>query len=81
MCGGSIMIAYQNIVELADQLPLVEKARLIEHLSAALRHELEGEAHRGISWHDFIEQTAGSLAATPLERPLQPPLDIRQPLE
>jgi len=35
------MIAYHNVVELADQLPLAEKARLIEHLSAALRHDLE----------------------------------------
>jgi hypothetical protein len=35
------MIAYETVVELADQLPLAEKARLIEHLSAALRQKLE----------------------------------------
>jgi hypothetical protein len=75
------MSDYQTVVELADQLPLAEKARLIEHLSAALRHNLEVEAYRRMPWHEFIEQTAGSLADTPIERPPQPPYDEREPLE
>jgi hypothetical protein len=75
------MIAYQTVVELADQLPLAEKARLIEHLSAALRQNLEVEAYRRMDWHEFIERTAGSLADTPAARPAQPPLEVREPLE
>ncbi len=74
------MIAYQTVVELADQLPLAEKARLIEHLSAALRQTLEVEAYKHMDWHEFIELTAGSLADSPLERPAQPPLEEREPL-
>ena len=75
------MIAYQTVVELADQLPLAEKARLIEHLSATLRQNLEVEAYQRMDWHEFIERTAGSLADTPIERPPQPPLENREPLK
>lgn len=75
------MITYQSVVEVADQLPLAEKARLIEHLSAALRHNLELEAYRRMSWHEFIENTAGSIADSPIERPPQPPYEEREPLE
>ena len=63
------------------QLPLAEKARLIEHLSAALRQNLEVEAYQRMDWHEFIERTAGSLADTPIERPPQPPLENREPLK
>ncbi|MBE2272502.1 MAG: hypothetical protein IAE80_29980 [Anaerolinea sp.] len=72
---------YQTVVELADQLPLAEKARLIEHLSAILRQNLEIEAFQRMPWHEFIERTAGSLADTPIERPEQPPYEEREPLE
>lgn len=75
------MIAYETVVELADQLPLAEKARLIEHLSAALRQKLEVEAYRRMDWHEFIERTAGSLADSPIQRPPQLPLEEREPLE
>lgn len=75
------MITYQSVVEVADQLPLAEKARLIEHLSAALRHNLELEAYRRMSWHEFIVHTAGSLADSPIERPPQPPYEERELLE
>lgn len=75
------MIAYQDIAELADQLTLAEKARLIEHLSAALRQTLEVEAYKRMDWHEFIERTAGSLAEFPIERPPQPPLEEREAIE
>jgi uncharacterized membrane protein YccC len=75
------MIAYQNVVELADQLPLAEKARLIEHLSASMRHDLEVEAFRRMDWHEFIDRTAGSLADTPLQRGEQGEYEEREPLE
>jgi hypothetical protein len=77
----SDMIDYQTVVDMADQLPLAEKARLIEHLSVALRTNLEVEAYQRMPWHEFIDRTAGSLADTPIERPEQPPLEAREPLE
>lgn len=75
------MINYHTVAEMADQLPLADKARLIEHLSAALRHDLEVEAYQRMHWHEFIERTAGILADDPIERPPQPPLEEREPLE
>lgn len=73
------MINYYTVAEMADQLPLADKARLIEHLSAALRHDLEVEAYQRMPWHEFIEWTA--VADDPIERPLQPPMEEREPLE
>lgn len=76
------MVDYHDVAQLAEQLPTAEKARLIEHLRVLLRHEIENDDDiQRLSWHDFIERTAGSLAATPIERPPQPPLETREPLE
>ncbi|MFN8450975.1 MAG: hypothetical protein U0521_20945 [Anaerolineae bacterium] len=49
-------------------------ARLLEHLSTALRHDLEVEAFRRMPWQEFIERTAGILADDPIERLPQLPL-------
>lgn len=76
-----MMITYQSVVEVADQLPMAEKVRLIEHLSAALRHEMEVEAFKRMPWHEFIERTAGSLADTPIQRWDQGEYEEREPLE
>ncbi len=75
------MNLYEETLTLADRLSLVEKARLIEHLSAAMQHDLERETFRRMPWHEFIERTAGSLADNPIERPPQLPLEEREPLE
>jgi hypothetical protein len=75
------MMAYQNVVELADHLSMAEKVRLIEHLSAALRQDLEIEAFRRMEWHEFIDLTAGSLALTPIQRWEQGDYEEREPLE
>ena len=75
------MIAYQTIVELADQLPPAEKARLIEHLSAALRHEFLEQPQRDLTWHEFLQATYGVLADTPIKRWDQGEYEEREPLE
>jgi hypothetical protein len=75
------MIAYQNVVELADQLRLSEKVRLIEHLSASLRQDLEVEALRRMDWHEFIDRTAGSLSDSPIQRWDQGVYEERESLE
>lgn len=75
------MIAYPDVVQLADQLPTAEKARLIEHLSAALRRELESTPSQKEDWREFLSSTYGSLRDTPIERFEQGEYEEREPLE
>jgi len=75
------MVNYQEVITLAEQLPLVERVRLIEDVSASLTRDLEIEAFRRMPWHEFIERTAGILADDPIERPAQLPLESREPIE
>lgn len=74
------MMSYEIVMQMADQLSLSDKARLIEHISASLSQALELEAYRRMPWHEFIELTAGSLAESPIERPPQPPYEEREAL-
>lgn len=74
------MIAYPEVAQMADQLPPAEKARLIEHLSAALRQELEG-ASKPEDWQTFLRSTYGSLRDTPIERGEQGLYEQREPVE
>jgi hypothetical protein len=75
------MTSYDEAITVTDRLTLAEKARLVEHLSASLRHALEVEAYKRMPWDEFIERTAGILADDPIERPAQLPLEQREPLE
>ena len=75
------MTSYDEAVTVTDRLTLAEKSRLVEHLSASLRHALEVEAYKRMPWNEFIERTAGILADDPIERPAQLPLEQREPLE
>ena len=75
------MSDYQAIVDQADQLPLLEKIRLIEHLSAALKQDLEEEAFKRMPWHDFVERTAGILSDAPIQRWPEGDFEDREPLE
>jgi hypothetical protein len=70
---------YQDVVKVADQLPLADKARLIEHLSAGLRHDLEKVESE--DWETFVNRMYGALADDPIERPPQLPLEERDPIE
>ncbi|HUN09165.1 MAG TPA: hypothetical protein PLQ56_21340 [Aggregatilineales bacterium] len=76
-----MMVNYQDVITLAEQLPLVERVRLIEDVSASLSRDLEIEAFRRMPWQEFIERTAGILADDPIERPAQLPLESREPIE
>ncbi|MDQ7034557.1 MAG: hypothetical protein Q9P01_06900 [Anaerolineae bacterium] len=40
------MTTYEQIVILAQQLNVAEKARLLEHISTALKRDLETEAYK-----------------------------------
>lgn len=72
---------YEQVAVLADQLTLVEKVRLLERLSTAVKHDLELEAYKHIPWDQFINLTYGSLADDPIERGEQPPPDVRDEIE
>jgi hypothetical protein len=75
------MVNYRDVVSMAEQLPLVERVRLIEEVSASLTRALELEAFQRMPWQEFIERTAGILADDPIERPPQLPLEMREPIE
>jgi hypothetical protein len=75
--GDTLMVSYDTVRQLADQLTSAEKARLIRHLSAELDDNPEIKAFQEMDWHEFIERTAGILSDEPIERPQQPPLEER----
>jgi len=75
------MTNYEEAIQLTDRLTLVEKVRLLEHISTALKHDLEIEAYKHIPWEQFLDLTYGSLADDPIERNQPLHLDIRDEIE
>ena len=75
------MTVYEEAVQLTNRMSLADKVRLLEHLSTALKQDLEIEAYKHIPWDQFLDLTYGSLADDPIERnqPLHP--DVRDELE
>ena len=75
------MTLYEDALQLTNRMSLLDKVRLMEHLSSMLKYDLEVEAFKHIPWDQFIDLTYGSLADDPLERqqPLQ--ADIRDEIE
>lgn len=75
------MTVYDEAVQLTSRMTLVEKVRLLEYLSTALKQDIETEAYRKMPWEQFIDMTYGSLAHDPIERnqPLHP--DERDEIE
>ncbi len=75
------MTDYEEALKLMNRLTLVEKVRLLEDLSTALRQDLETEAYKHIPWQQFIDLTYGSLADDPIERNQPPFPDVRDEIE
>lgn len=75
------MTVYEEAVQLTRQMSVVEKVRLLEHLSTALKHDLEVEAYKHIPWDQFLDLTYGSLAHDPIERNQPAELDRRDVIE
>jgi hypothetical protein len=75
------MTILDEVIQLTSRMTLPEKVRLLEHLSTALKHDLELEAYKHIPWDQFIDLTYGSLSDDPIERnqPLTP--DVRDEIE
>jgi hypothetical protein len=75
------MNVYDEALHLAERLTLAEKARLLEYLSASLKHDLELEAYKHIPWEQFLDLTYGSLADDPIERNQPLAADVRDEVE
>lgn len=75
------MSTYDEAVQLADRLTLGEKVRLLEYLSALLRHDLETEAYKHMPWDQFVALTYGSMADNPIERNQPLEYDVRDEIE
>jgi hypothetical protein len=75
------MSTYEEAIHLAERLTLAEKARLLEYLSASLKHDLELEAYKHMPWQQFLDLTYGSLADDPIERNQPPYPDVRDEIE
>jgi len=75
------MNIFDEALQLTERMNLVEKVRLLEHLSTSVKHDLEIEAYKHIPWEQFLDLTYGSLADDPIERhqPLYP--DVRDEIE
>jgi hypothetical protein len=75
------MTLYDEVVQLTNRMSLTEKVLLLEHLSTALKQDIETEAYRHISWDQFLDLTYGSLADDPIERNQPPYPDSRDEIE
>jgi hypothetical protein len=75
------MTTYEEAVQVTNRLSLVEKVRLLEHLSTALKHDLETEAYKNMPWDQFLDMTYGSLADDPIERNQPSQIDKRDEIE
>jgi hypothetical protein len=88
-------MSIETMLEQIRTLPVSERKRLIGLIVDTLtdadaspdedrltREPMHGiDAYRRMPWHEFVERTAGILADDPIERPAQPPLEAREPLE
>lgn len=75
------MTTYDEVLSAVQTLPVSEKVRLLEAISAAVRRDLDVAAFQKMDWHEFIDRTAGSLANDPIQRWEQGAYEEREPLE
>jgi hypothetical protein len=75
------MNVLDEAIELTNHISLLEKVRLLEHLSLSLKHEVELEAYKHIPWEQFLDLTYGSLAHDPIERDQPLNADVRDEIE
>lgn len=75
------MTILEEAVVLTNKMTLAEKVRLMEHLSGAVRQDLETEAYKHMPWEQFLNLTYGSLADDPIERNQPQFADTRDEIE
>ena len=72
------MINAEDLYTLVDQLPYTEKQRLVEHVQEVMKREAPISNEE---WHKRVRSFYGIFADDPIERPEQPPLEERDPIE
>jgi len=75
------MTLYDDTLLLISRLSTYDKVRLMEHISEALKQELEDDYYQRMPWNEFVERTAGSLADDPVQRWSQGSYEERDPIE
>ncbi|MEP7293687.1 MAG: hypothetical protein ABI835_18005 [Chloroflexota bacterium] len=76
------LTTFEQIAPLVDTLPLRDKLRLIQRLTAELEREYLAQLPAAPGWPPgFFERTAGSLAHDPIERPPQGEYEVRDEIE
>ena len=68
---------FQALFEQVQQLTPAERLRMMELLAVSLQSDFTRQA----DWHAALKATYGILSDDPIERPPQPPLEDRDPLE
>lgn len=74
------MMKVDELIHEAEQLPTVEKWRLVKQLLRTLEKEQQSTMTPS-NWHEFLVDTYGSLQDTPIERWDQGEYEVREPLE
>lgn len=75
------MTLYEEAIQLTSKMTLAEKVLLLEHLSHALKQDIQIEAYRHMPWEQFIDLTYGSLVDDPIERDQPLYTDVRDEIE
>ena len=75
------MTVFEEAIQLTSRMTLAEKVQLLEHLSKALKQDIETEAYRHMPWEQFLDLTYGSLADDPIERHQPLHADVRDEIE
>lgn len=57
----------EETIQMTKRLTLADKVRLLQHLSSAIKEDLETEAYKHMPWQDFIDATYGSMADEPVD--------------
>lgn len=78
--GGFAVIGMKELFKIVDELPHDQKRQLLQRLEWSLREQNPVRVPAR-SWHDSLRATYGILSDDPIERPPQPPLEEREPVE
>ena len=74
------MLRLHDLYKEVEQLPVSEKWQLVRHVLQSLEEE-QSVSDTGPGWQARLRALYGVLGDDPLERPLQLPLEEREPIE
>ena len=68
---------FETLFEQVQKLSTSQRLRMMELLAITLQTDFSQETN----WHTALKATYGILADDPIERPPQPPLEEREPMD